>query len=292
MAKDVNVLIIEDDAALAAQLDNTLKGFGYHTWIVADPKEGINLLQSNAFSVVITEMRSAKMNGARVTQAVHKISEQTNVIVITLYSSISSAIEAMEAGAYGYITKPLNSSEIRIVTERAVERYFLLSGSKDKEFLVDLAVRDGLTGLFNRRYFNELIMVEVNRLKRSPATLSVLMLDIDNFKNYNDTQGHPAGDVLLKDAAKVFKNSVRPSDIVCRYGGEEFIIILPQTEKKAATIVAERLRVQVGLYLPTTVSIGIASVPEDAQEISALIEKADSALYQAKAAGKNKWCAA
>ncbi|MDP2831531.1 MAG: diguanylate cyclase [Candidatus Omnitrophota bacterium] len=292
MAKDVNVLIIEDDAALAAQLDNTLKGFGYHTCIVADPKEGIDLLRSSAFSVVITEMRSAKMNGAQVTQAVHKISEQTSVIVITLYSFISSAIEAMEAGAYGYITKPLNSSEIRIVTERAVERYSLFSGSKDKEFLVDLAVRDGLTGLFNRRYFNELISVEINRLKRSPAALSLLMLDIDNFKNYNDTQGHQAGDVLLKDAAKVFKNSVRPADIVCRYGGEEFIIILPQTEKKAATIVAERLRVQVGLYLPTTVSIGIASVPEDAHEISALIEKADSALYQAKAAGKNKWCAA
>lgn len=292
MAKDVNVLIIEEDAALATQLDNTFKAVGYRTWVVMDPKEGISLLQSNAFSVVITEMRSAKMNGSQVTQAVHKISDQTSVIVITPYSFISSAIEAMEAGAYGYITKPLNSSEIRIVTERAVERYFLLSGKEDKEFLVDLAVRDGLTGLFNRRYFNELIMIEVNRLKRSPASLSLLMLDIDNFKNYNDTQGHPAGDVLLKDAAKVFNNSVRPLDVVCRYGGEEFIIILSQTDKTAAKIVAERLRVQVELYLPATVSIGIASIPEDAQEMSALIEKADNALYQAKKTGKNKWCVA
>jgi diguanylate cyclase (GGDEF)-like protein len=292
MAKEINVLIIEEDAALAAQLDSTLKGVGYRTWVVADPKEGLNLLLSNVFSVVITELRSAKMNGAQVTQAVHKISEQTNVVVVTLYSFISSAIEAMEAGAYGYITKPLNSSEVRIVTERAVEKHFLFSGKEEKEFLVDLAVRDGLTGLFNRRYFNELIMVEVNRLKRSPAALSLLMLDIDNFKNYNDSQGHPAGDVLLKDAAKVFKNSVRPSDVICRYGGEEFIIILPQTDKIAAKIVAERLRVQVGLYLPATVSIGIASLPEDAQDISALIEKADKALYQAKQTGKNKWCLA
>jgi len=292
MAKEVNVLIIDEDAALAAQLDNTLKAVGYHTWVVTNPKEGINLLHSSAFSVVITEMRSAKMNGAQVIQAVHKISEQTNVIVITPYSFISSAIEAMEAGAYGYITKPLNSSEVRIVIERAVERYFLLYGNEEKEFLVDLAVRDGLTGLFNRRYFNELITVEVNHLKRSPAALSLLMLDIDNFKNYNDSQGHPAGDVLLKDAAKVFKNSVRPSDLVCRYGGEEFMIILPQTNKMAAKIVAERLRVRVGLYLPTTVSIGIAGIPEDAQEISVLIEKADNALYQAKKTGKNKWCAA
>ena len=290
MAKEVNVLIIEKDAAMVDQLDNTLKAAGYHTWVVADHKEGINLLHNNVFSVVITEMRSARMNED--VQEVHKISKQTSVVVITPYSFISSAIEAMEAGAYGYITKPLNNSEIRIVTERAVEKYFLLSSNEDKEFLVDLAVRDGLTGLFNRRYFNEMIMVEVNRLKRSPMSLSLLMLDIDNFKNYNDTQGHPAGDVLLKEAAKVFKNSVRPSDVVCRYGGEEFIIILPQTDKLAAKIVAERLRVQFELYLPATVSIGIASIPEDAQGISALIDKADGALYQAKKSGKNKWCLA
>ena len=290
MVKEVNVLIIEEDAALVAQLENTLKAVGYRTWVVADPKEGISLLNSNVFSVVITEMRSAKMNGVQVTQAVHKVSEQTSVIVITPYSFISSAIEAMEEGAYGYITKPLNSSEIRIVTERAIEKHFLLSGNEEKEFLVDLAVRDGLTGLFNRRYFNELIAVEVNRLKRSPASLSLLMLDIDNFKNYNDTQGHPAGDVLLKNAAKVFKNSVRPADAVCRYGGEEFIIILSQTDKMSAKIVAERLRIQTGLYLPVTVSIGIASIPEDAQEVSSLIQKADNALYKAKDTGRNKSC--
>ncbi|MCX5698458.1 MAG: diguanylate cyclase [Candidatus Omnitrophica bacterium] len=292
MAKEINVLIIEEDAALAGQLDNTLKAVGYHTWVMTDAEKGINLLRSNAFSVVITEMRSAKMNGVQVTQAVHKVSEQANVIVITPYSFISSAIEAMEAGAYGYITKPLNSSEARIVVERAVERYFLLSGSEEKEFLVDLAVRDGLTGLFNRRYFNQLIAVEVDRLKRSPAAFSLLMVDIDDFKNYNDSQGHPAGDALLKDAAKVFKNSVRPLDSICRYGGEEFIIILPQTDKIAAKIVAERLRVQFSLYLPTTVSIGVASVPEDAQEADALIAKADGALYVAKQTGKNRWCAA
>ena len=292
MGKEVNVLIIEEDAALVAQLDNTLKAVGYHTWVVADHKEWSNLLQSNAFSVVIAEMRSAKMNGVQITHEVHKISEQTNVIVITPSSFISSAIEAMEAGAYGYITKPLNSSEVRIVTERAVERYFLLSGNEEKEFLVDLAVRDGLTGLFNRRYFNELISAEVNRLKRSPEALSLLMLDIDNFKNYNDTQGHQAGDVLLKDAAKVFKNSVRSSDVICRYGGEEFVIVMPKTNKPVAQIVAERLRVQVGLYLPVTVSIGIASIPEDAQEVEVFIAKADGALYLAKQTGKNRWCAA
>lgn len=290
MQPEINILVVEDDPKAAALLETTLKSTGYHVWLTADPREALEMLRSGFFPVAITELRSSRMNGIQFTEEVHKISRGTNVLVITLYSFISSAIEAMESGAYGYITKPLNSAEIRIVAERAVERFFLLSAGNEKDYFVDLSVRDGLTGLFNRRYFNELINLEFNRIRRNPAALSLLMLDIDNFKNYNDTQGHPAGDELLKNAAKVFNNSVRAVDIVCRYGGEEFIIILPQTDKRSAQIIAERLRVQVVLYLPTTVSIGIATSPEDAQDIEQLIQKADSALYQAKKTGKNKWC--
>jgi len=292
MTQEINILVFEDDPAATDLILVALKSVGYHVWAVATAREALDLLRTSTFPVAIAELRSPKMNGVQFTKEVHKISQGTNVLVITLYSFINSAIEAMEAGAYGYITKPLNSSEIRIVVQRAVERFFLLSTSDEKDYFVDLAVRDGLTGLFNRRYFNELINIEINRLKREPAALSLLMLDIDNFKNYNDTEGHPAGDELLKSAAKVFKNSVRAMDIVCRYGGEEFIIMLPQTGKGGAQIIAERLRVQVGLYLPTTVSIGIASLPEDAQNVEELVQKADDALYKAKKTGKNKWCVA
>ena len=290
--QDVNILLFEEDSSVVKTIETALRGVGYRVWPVSDSNEALTLLRSNAFPVAIAELRSSKMNGIEFTKEVHKISQGTNVLVITLYSFISSAIEAMEAGAYGYITKPLNTSEIRIVAERAVERFFLLSTSDEKDYFVDLAVRDGLTGLFNRRYFNELINIEISRLKRAPSSLSLLMLDIDNFKNYNDKEGHQAGDELLKGAAKVFNNSVRTSDIVCRYGGEEFIILLPQTDKTGAQIIAERLRVQFGLYLPTTVSIGISTIPQDAQNMEDLIKKADDAMYQAKKSGKNKWCVA
>ena len=290
MQQDINILVVEDDKAAADCLESTLKMAGYHVWLAENPQEGLSFLRSNPFPVAITELRSAKMNGIQFTQQAHKISEATNILVLTPYSFVGSAIEAMEEGAYGYITKPLNTSEIRIVVERAVERYYLLSTSDEKEYFVDLAVRDGLTGLFNRRYFNELINIEINRVRRYPASLSLLMLDIDNFKIYNDTKGHPAGDELLKGAARVFRNSVRAVDIVCRYGGEEFVILLPQADKKVAQIIAERMRVQMGLYLPATVSIGIATLPDDAVEAEQLIEKADNALYQAKKTGKNKWC--
>jgi len=290
--QEINILVVEDDPSAANCLESALKLAGYHVWMTANPQEGLGFLHSNTFPVAICELRSPKMNGIQFTKEAHKISQGTNILVLTPYAFVGSAIEAMEAGAYGYITKPLNSSEIRIVVERAVERYFLLTTSDDKEYFVDLAVRDGLTGLFNRRYFNELINLEVNRTKRSPTALSLLMLDIDNFKNYNDTEGHQAGDALLQGVAKIFKNSVRAVDMVCRYGGEEFAIILPQTDKKSSQIIAERIRVQVGLFFPTTISIGIAALPDDAKEAEQLIEKADNALYQAKESGKNKWCVA
>ncbi len=287
-----NILIIEDEAETASVIEDTLKGLGYNVSRVSDPRDGIALFSDTEFAAVITETRSAKMNGIEVTRAVQRLSPETNVIVLTFYSFISSAIEAMEAGAYGYITKPLNISEIRIVTQRAVERFFLLSANADKDYYAQLVVLDGLTGLYNRRYFNELITLEFSKLNRSQDALSLLMIDIDNFKKYNDTNGHPAGDKLLKDAAQVFGSVVRDVDSVCRYGGEEFAVLLPQASKEEAALVAERLRAQVNLYLGATVSIGICSAPADAREAQALIDKADAALYHAKQSGKNKFCLA
>ena len=289
---EVNILVIEDNPESAAILEKTLKAVGYKVWLVNDPKDALGLLRQNTFAAVITEMRSGKMNGVEVTKEVHRISPGINVVVITLYSFINSAIEAMEAGAYGYITKPFNTSEIRFVLGYAVERFFLLSADREKDYYAELAIKDGLTGLYNRRYFNELMLMEIARLKRFASSLSLLMIDIDNFKNYNDTNGHVAGDELLCKLSKLLKTSMREMDMVCRYGGEEFVAVLPQTDKKGAQIVAERLRVQATLYLPTTLSIGIATLPEDAQDITGLIEKSDAALYEAKRTGKNKICVA
>lgn len=289
---EVNILVIEDNPEAAATLENTLKGVGYRVRVVAEPKEAMDLLRNNSFAVVITELRSAKMNGIEVTKKVLKISPQTCIIVMTFYSFINSAIEALEAGAYGYITTPLNTSEIRIVVSRAVERYFFSSSDMEKKYYAELAILDGLTGLYNCRYFKELMNMEFSRQKRHTSDLSLLMIDIDDFKGYNDTHGHPAGDELLKKASEVFRKSLRESDIVCRYGGEEFTAMLLQTDKKGAQIVAERLRMQSSLYLPVTISIGVATYPEDAQDIDNLVEKADALLYKAKQTGKNKVCVA
>jgi diguanylate cyclase (GGDEF)-like protein len=290
--QEVNILIIEENKEQAAILESTIKGIGYRVWVTSEPKEALALLRNNKFAVLITELRSAKMNGIEVTKQAHKASAEINVVVLTFYSFINSAIEAMEAGAYGYITKPLNTSEIRLVVGYAVERYLLLSSDKEKDYYAELAVLDGLTGLYNRRYFKEMMNLEFARLKRYASNLSLLMIDIDDFKNYNDTNGHPAGDELLRKFSKLIKDSIREMDVCCRYGGEEFVVVLPQTDKKGASIVAERMRAQANLYIPKTISIGISTFPEDASDISSLIEKADQALYEAKRTGKNRYCLA
>jgi diguanylate cyclase (GGDEF)-like protein len=175
----------------------------------------------------------------------------------------------------------------------AMERAFLYSQVRD------ISVRDGLTGCFNRRKFDIDIAVEVATSKRYKKPLSLLMLDIDWFKKYNDFHGHPKGDTLLKNVVNVLTCNVRPSDTVYRYGGEEFAILLPSADRKEASSIATRAWKAIsreqfegeGQSQPdgeVTVSIGVATFPADASDKERLIEAADSALYRAKQSGRNR----
>ena len=163
----------------------------------------------------------------------------------------------------------------------------------------ELSITDGLTGAYVRRYFLERFKEEQLRSKQNNLPLSFLLIDIDNFKVYNDTYGHMAGDSILKEVAKILKLSLRQIDMCARYGGEEFCIMLPETSKEKAYAVSERIRAHVERQrlkacnerLHCTISIGISSYPEDAGHITNLIDKADKALYVAKAKGKNRTCA-
>lgn len=160
------------------------------------------------------------------------------------------------------------------------------------------AVTDGLTGLYNHRYFHDRFEEEVERARRYQHPLSLLMLDLDDFKRYNDTNGHIAGDLLLVEVSKVLKRAVRKVDTAARYGGEEFSIILPDTKKKGAVIIAGRICQKIADYrfpnqsvMPKgkiTVSIGVASLGDDSDNHSGLLDSADKALYRAKANGKNQ----
>jgi len=218
--------------------------------------------------------------------------ENPNICVIatTDSSNDKSAVEAIRRGAYDYITEPFNSDDIRIVLSRTAERQRLLEEAGKKEYYRELSIIDGLTGVYNYRYFYEMLPRELERAKRYPQEFSLLMLDIDGFKKFNDSHGHLAGDEMLRKLGHFFKESIRVVDMVFRYGGEEFAVLLPQTPQLGAIAAAKRILNLVRKNLTITVSVGISSFPSDAASKEELIEKADRALYQAKCLGKDRAC--
>jgi diguanylate cyclase (GGDEF)-like protein len=223
---------------------------------------------------------------------------------------VSSRKDAKELQDEGYILSDLKEDlgflAIRGLSSEAQPSFSILANqlslvlkqAKLYTIIQELAITDSLTGVFVRRHILDRLKEELNRSARLNLSLSFIMLDIDRFKDYNDKFGHLVGDVLLKEVSRLTKEHIRQIDLVGRYGGEEFSIVLPDTNKADAGFVAERIRTSIAEYtfkaydetLNLTVSLGVSSFPEDAKVVGELIEKADSALYRAKQSGRNKVC--
>lgn len=199
-----------------------------------------------------------------------------------------------------YTRKPISRDDMRMLFMLSNQAGLAIENSHLYERTVIKSHSDSLTGLWNHGYFQYLLQKELQRAREENLSLSMVMIDIDDFKKYNDALGHQAGDEILKDIAKILQDHSRKMDWVCRYGGEEFTIILPQTSKKETIPIAERLREKISAYLfnhieimpnkKLTVSLGIASFPEDGSSNSELIASADRLLYKAKSKGKNQSC--
>jgi diguanylate cyclase (GGDEF)-like protein len=290
--EQAQILLIENNKESIDFISNTLKQNNYSVWVSEDVNEALELLRQRKFAVVLTEMRISSLDGRQLIREIKKVNPASSIVVITPYNLISEAIGTMEEGAFGYVTKPFNASEIRIVLQHAYEEYYLRTEAGEKTYYHQLSLIDGLTGLYNHRHLHEILQQGLRALRQHPHHLSLLMLDIDNFKKYNDTYGHQAGDAVLKDLAGLISRSIRSDDMAFRYGGEEFAIYFPKTQKQNALLIAERILNLSRLHLPTTVSIGIASFPNDADSPEELISKADKALYEAKGSGKDRVCLA
>ncbi len=203
--------------------------------------------------------------------------------------------------ADNFITKEqICKNDIRLLTLLANQAGLAIEDSQLYEKTVLLAHTDSLTSLWNHGYFQYMLQLEVEKSRATGKPLSLFMVDIDDFKVYNDTLGHQAGDKMLKELASLLKDQSRKMDLVCRYGGEEFTVILPHTDKKEAFLIAERLRETIKNHpfsheevLPSkhfTISLGLATFPEDGPNAAGLISASDKALYEAKHKGKNTTC--
>ncbi len=237
MAQPVSLLIVDDDESLCQTLADILQGMGYGVETAHSGKEALGKMDGGHFNLALIDIRLSDSDGLELLHKLKSITPETEGIIVTGYASLETALEALRRGAFDYVLKPLKMEEVLPAIREALERQRQLVEERQqlqqereaKDFYHTLSIVDGLTGLYNYRHFRELLTRELRRSRRYSHLLSLLMIDIDNFKNYNDAYGHPAGDEALTVIAQTMQNQVRGVDTVARYGGEEFAIILPET---------------------------------------------------------------
>ena len=295
-----SILIVDDNAGMIQLMARMLKGVArlrFATGGVA----ALQLMREEPPDLVLLDAEMPGMNGHQVCEAVRAdaLLADIPVIFVTSHGETDAEVRGLEAGAVDFITKPVNEALLlaRVRTQLRIKSM--------ADELRNMATTDGLTGLANRRHFDELMRREWQRCARAGAPVALLMADIDHFKRYNDNYGHPAGDACLQAVAKALALVARrPADRVGRLGGEEFAVLLPDTDLAGAQDVAEHavLLVQ-ALALPhvasltaehVSISVGVAvCAGQDVShcEIKSLYSAADHALYEAKAGGRNRWVA-
>lgn len=294
------ILIIEDEELIRELMVTVLEKDGYDVCWCRSAGEGLQKLDEHFYNVIMVDLELSDERGMDLIETMHGMRPDSCVVAITSYPSIGAAVEALKKGAYDYISKPFAIETLRKMVTRAFERQGMMEAAKERDHLRRLSTVDELTGLYNYRYFMEHLELEIGRAHRYSYPVSLMMIDLDDFKVYNDANGHIQGNELLKGIARLFRDSTRESDTVARYGGEEFAAILPHTDVAGAVGIAGRLRETVlgGKFekddvLPRgklTVSIGIASYPDHAGTSRELAELADRTLYRAKYEGKDRVC--
>ena len=295
-------LIVDDSRLVRAVVARSLKSAGYETEEASDGADALKRLARESFDVVISDLRMPHLNGLELLAAVKRLSPDVEVIILTGTHSqdMTCAIQALRLGAHDYLTKPPSSAEEVVLTvQRAVEKKRLKDANKRLlHELESLSRTDALTGVANRRAFDEALPREIARARRQRDGLGVVMLDIDHFKNINDTHGHQGGDEILASLARVVGSVLREGDQVYRYGGEEFVVILPCADERGVLQAAERIVAAVAAApmrvgktsIPVTTSAGAASLMSSDKSGESLIGRADAAVYEAKHTGRNRAC--
>lgn len=320
------VLVIDDEPEITTSVADLLHR-DYRVMTANSAEQGLALLRENSVAVILSDQRMPGGTGAELLARSLDMAPETTRILFTGYSDISAVIDAVNEGqVYRYIAKPWRPEELKLVISQGLDHYQLVTENRrllaelteaniELERRVEertkrlrdqnmalrearasierLSRRDPLTGLTNRRWLDEVLLNEAERARRYDAPFSVVMADLDHFKEVNDSFGHAVGDQVLRVAADALEAAARMSDVVGRYGGEEFLVLLPNTELHQARVLAERMRKELRLVPvtfrsePVTASFGVAQwVCSDT--VASLVDRADEALYVAKRGGRDR----
>lgn len=303
----VRILVVDDHPDNVEIINVRLSSRGYQIDTATNGEEALQKVKDYPPDLILLDVMMPLMDGYEVSRRIKNDPGLPfiPIILVTARDSTQDKVDGLDAGADDYLTKPVNFPELeaRVRSMLRIKRLQDELDQKNRELelankrLRKLSITDGLTELFNHRHIHELLHEEFERTKRSGEPMAVAMMDLDRFKQVNDTYGHPTGDVILYETAEILRQTVREIDMVGRYGGEEFIAILPGTDESEAHRFAERVREAVANHVyhdeanevRMTLSGGVASFPgPGVDHPDVLIKKADEALYAAKQAGRNR----
>ena len=294
------VLVVDDRASSYERVVQTLST--EHTVDVqTDPSEALFRAAEGNYDLAIVSLGLQNFDGLRLCSQIRSLERTRNLPVLAMAEADNHAklVRGLEIGINDYLVRPVDKNELLARARTQIKRKRYTERLRDNvQLSIEMAITDGLTGLFNRRYMESHLSTLVDQAASRGKPIAVMVLDIDYFKSVNDTHGHDAGDDVLREFALRVRKCIRNIDLACRYGGEEFVLVMPETDIAVATMVAERLRrriagepfvVQQGATsLEVTISIGIAAASGASDTAAAILKRADTALYQAKRDGRNR----
>jgi two-component system cell cycle response regulator len=294
------VLVIDDRASSYERVVQTLST-EQTVDVQTDPNEALFRAAEGNYDLAIVSLGLRNFDGLRLCSQIRSLERTRSLPVLAMAEADNHAklVRGLEIGINDYLVRPVDKNELLARARTQIKKKRYTERLRDNvQLSIEMAITDGLTGLFNRRYMENHLSTLVDQSAARGKPIAVMVLDIDYFKSINDTHGHDAGDDVLREFAIRVRKCIRNIDLACRYGGEEFVLVMPETDIAVATMVAERLRrriagepfvVQQGATsLEVTISIGIAAATGASDTAAAILKRADTALYQAKRDGRNR----
>jgi two-component system cell cycle response regulator len=292
------ILIVDDQEVNVLLLDRMLCGAGYvSVTSTMDPSEVCELHLKNRYDLILLDLQMPGMDGFQVLEGLKEIELDGYLPVIVITAQPGHKLRALQAGAKDFISKPFEMAEVLVRVHNMLEVRLLHKAARiNGKLLESMALKDPLTGLANRRQLTDRMSMAIVHARRNKSTMAVVYLDLDGFKQINDTLGHGVGDTLLKMVAERLVATVREEDTVARLGGDEFMLVLWLSgADEAATVALKVIKAVSQTYdigghtVSVTTSAGVAIYPTHGEDVDTLMKSADLALYEAKRAGKNTY---